>query len=92
MIPLVLVDTSAWLALVNKSDNFHLKAKEIRDNLVKNKVKFVVTDYIIVEIANCLSRIPFRSTAIQLISFIKASDQIEIVPIGREIYHEAWDL
>jgi predicted nucleic acid-binding protein len=92
MTPLVFVDTSAWLALVNKSDIFHLKAKEIRDNLVKNKVKFVVTDYIIVEIANCLSRIPLRSAAIQLISFIKASEQIEIVPIGREIYDEAWDL
>lgn len=92
MRPLIFVDTSAWLALVNKSDTFHLKAKEIRDNLLKNKVQFVVTDYIIVEIANCLSRIPFRSTAVQLNNFIKNSEEIEIIPIDKEVYNEAWEL
>lgn len=92
MRPVVFVDTSAWLALVNKSDTFHLRAKEIRDNLLKDKAKFVITDFIIVEIANCLSRIPFRSTAIQLISFIKASEDIEIVSIDKAVYDESWIL
>lgn len=92
MRPVVFVDTSAWLALVNKSDTFHLKAKEIRDTLLRNRATFVITDFIIVEIANCLSRIPFRSTAIQLISFIKASEDIEIVSIDKEIYDESWSL
>jgi len=27
----IFVDTSAWLALVNKSDKFHEKAKFVRD-------------------------------------------------------------
>ena len=30
----VFVDTAAWLALVNKSDSAHQKAKEIRDELI----------------------------------------------------------
>jgi predicted nucleic acid-binding protein len=36
MRPIIFVDTSAWLALVNKSDTFHLKAKESRDNLARH--------------------------------------------------------
>ena len=31
---IVFVDTSAWLALINKSDVFHVKAKNIRDILL----------------------------------------------------------
>ena len=31
----VFVDTSAWIALINKSDVFHLKAKTIRDVLIR---------------------------------------------------------
>jgi predicted nucleic acid-binding protein len=57
----VFVDTSAWIALINKSDVFHLKAKTIRDVLIKDKRQFFVTDYVVVEIANSLSRIPWRS-------------------------------
>ena len=88
----IFVDTSAWLALVNKSDVFHRRAKEVRDELVKNKAKFLLTNLIIVEIANCLSRLPFRSAAIQLIESIEASKEIQVVEIDREIYDEAWKL
>jgi len=80
------------LTLVNKSDAFHSRAKEIRDNLVESKAKFLVTNFVIVEIANCLSRLPFKSAAIQLIDSIKGSKEIEVVEIDREIYDEAWEL
>jgi len=42
----VFVDTSAWIALINKSDVFHSKAKTIRDVLIKDKRQFFVTDYL----------------------------------------------
>lgn len=51
----VFVDTAAWLALLNKSDTLHEKAKKIRNKLVKERRQFVLTDYVIVEIANALS-------------------------------------
>lgn len=88
----IFVDTSAWLALVNKSDTFHLRAKETRDKLIKDRAKFIVTDFILVEIANCLSRLPFRSAAIKLVNFIRASEDIELLRIGKEIFEEAWSL
>ena len=88
----VFVDTSAWIALINKSDVFHLKAKTIRDVLVKDDRQCLVTDYVVVEIANSLSRIPWRSSAIQLINSIYASENINVVEIDKDIYVEAWKL
>jgi predicted nucleic acid-binding protein len=88
----VFVDTSAWIALINKSDAFHLKAKTIRDVLIEDKSQFFVTDYVVVEIANSLSRIPWRSGAIQLINSIYESENINVVEISKKIYAEAWKL
>ena len=89
---IVFVDTSAWLALINKSDVFHVKAKNIRDILLRDNIQFVVTDYVVVEVANSLSKIPWRSSAIQLINSIQLSENIRVVEINKEIYNEAWGL
>ena len=88
----VFVDTSAWLALINKSDAFHVKAKNIRDILLHDNIQFIVTDYVIVEVANSLSKIPWRSSAIQLINSIQLSENTRVVEINKEIYNEAWGL
>ncbi len=89
---IVFVDTSAWLALINKSDVFHVKAKNIRDILLRDNIQFIVTDYVIVEVANSLSKIPWRSSAIQLINSIQLSENTRVVEINKEIYNEAWGL
>ena len=86
----VFVDTSAWLALVNKSDAAHQKARKVRDALLKDHIQFVVTNYVILEIANALSRVPHRETAVKLINVIEITGNIQIVEIDREIYKEAW--
>lgn len=88
----IFVDTAAWLALINKSDILHKKAKQIRDRLIRERRQFLLTDYIIVEIANALSRIPFRKAAVQIISLIQSSRNIRVVEIDKEIFIEAWNL
>jgi len=45
---------------------------------------------VVVEIANSLSRIPWRSAAIQLINSIYAPKNINVVEIDKKIYVEAW--
>jgi len=90
MIRKVFVDTSAWLALVNKSDAAHHKARMVRDVLLRDQTQFVVTNYVMVEIANALCRTPHKETAVKLINFIEMSENIQIVEINKEIYKEAW--
>ena len=86
----VFVDTSAWLALVNKSDTIHQKARKVRDDLLKDNIEFVVTNYVMVEIANALCRVPYRETAVKLINFIEMTANIKIVEIDKRIFKEAW--
>ena len=88
----VFVDTAAWLALLNKSDVLHEKAKRIRNKLVRERRQFLLTDYIVVEIANALSRVPLRQTAVQIISLIQSSANTMVVRVDKEIFGEAWRL
>jgi uncharacterized protein len=88
----VFVDTAAWLALLNKSDTLHEKAKQIRDKLVRERRQFMLTDYVVVEIANALSRVPFRRAAVQIITLIQSSTNIRVVEVDKEILSEAWRL
>jgi predicted nucleic acid-binding protein len=88
----IFVDTAAWLALVNKSDEAHQRAKEIRDDLLRLKAQLVLTDYVVLEVANALCKIPFRPAAIKLIDSIRATKSIQVVEIDKGIYKEAWTL
>jgi predicted nucleic acid-binding protein len=89
---IIFVDTDAWLALVNKSENLHVAACTVRDQLIQQKAKLVTTDYIIVEIANSLARFPLRSVALKLIEFIRMSDTVDLVTITPELFENAYQL
>jgi predicted nucleic acid-binding protein len=88
----VFVDTVAWLALVNKSEDLHDAARVVRNQLVQQKAMLITTDYVIVEIANSLARLPLRSVAQKLIDFIRTSETVEVVTITAEIHDKAWEL
>ena len=82
----VFVDTVAWLALVNKSEDLHDSARTVRDLLIQRKAKLITTDFIVVEIANSLARLPLRGLARKLIDFIQTSDTVELVTIMPELF------
>jgi predicted nucleic acid-binding protein len=88
----VFVDTSAWLALINESDADHAKARAVRDKLLQGKKRFFVTDYIIVEIANSLCKVRWRSKAIKLINSIRETEHIEVIELDKGISEEAWQM
>ena len=43
------VDTSAFLAVLDKNDDHHIKAKTIWLELLKNKTQFVTTNFVLLE-------------------------------------------
>lgn len=89
---IIFVDTVAWLALVNKSEDLHDAARTVRDRLVKQKTKLITTDFVVVEIANSLARLPLRGIAQKLIDFIRTSDSVELVTITSELSEKAYQL
>jgi len=88
----VFIDTAAWLALINKDDRFHQKAKDVRDRLVAEKHSFLTTSQVIIEVANSLSRPRFREAAAKLIESINQSPDIRIIYITKRLYDKAWDM
>jgi predicted nucleic acid-binding protein len=88
----IFVDTVAWLALVNKSEDLHDAARAVRDQLIKQKTKLITSDFVVVEIANALARLPLRGVALKLIDFIKTSDTVELVTITPELFEKAFQL
>ncbi len=88
----VFVDTVAWLALVNKSEDLHEAARTVRDQLIQQKVKLITTDFVVVEIANSLARFPLRGLARKLIDFIRTADTVELVTITPELFEKAYQL
>nr|BAL57936.1 PilT domain-containing protein [uncultured Acetothermia bacterium]BAL58550.1 PilT domain-containing protein [Candidatus Acetothermum autotrophicum] len=88
----VFVDTAGWLALVNKDDQFHNKAQAIRDQLLSSPVSFITTEWVLLEVANGLSKRRFRKAAVRLLEAIYRSPNIRVVRIDPYLWDKAWNL
>jgi hypothetical protein len=88
----VFVDSFAWIAAINKSDDYHKVCLKTIKTLLTKKTKLITTNYIIVETINSLSRMEFRRAVIGFMGKLEKSPSIEIVTITDEIYNNAWML
>lgn len=88
----VFVDTFAWVAAINKSDNYHKISLKTIEYLIKKKIKLITTNYVIIETINALSKVEFRKAVIEFIKKLEASPSIEIIKITDETYNNAWIL
>jgi uncharacterized protein len=52
--PTVLVDTAAWIALVNTRDELHNRAELTMSELRSRNVALVTTEFVLLEVANAL--------------------------------------
>lgn len=92
---MLFVDTSAFLALVNEKDNNHLAAtrflEEIKNGKVKIK-KIITSDYIIDETLTRIRYAVGHNEAVGWGQDIIASNVVEKVGVGRELFEPAWEL
>jgi predicted nucleic acid-binding protein len=88
----VFVDSFAWIAAINKSDNYHEISLRILEELLNRQAKLVTTNYVVAETINALSKVEFRRTVIEFIDKLGKSPRVQIVKITDEIYNNAWTL
>ncbi|MCZ7385861.1 MAG: PIN domain-containing protein [Candidatus Methanoperedens sp.] len=92
---MLFVDTSAFLALVNEKDDNHLTAttflEEIKNGKVKIK-KIITSDYIIDETLTRIRYTVGHKEAVEWGQDIIASNVVEKVGVGRELFEPAWEL
>ena len=88
----VFVDTTAWLALANKSDSLHLPAVELNQDFLARGVHYVTTDAVLTEVANALARPPLRYTAIRFLDAVLSSRRVTSLPVDRHLFARGWQL
>lgn len=88
----VFVDTAAWLALVNRDDDLHSQAIQIRKELQAEKCALVTTEFIFLEVADALATVRFRRTTVAYIQRLRELANLSVLPISEDLYSQGWRL
>jgi hypothetical protein len=82
----VFLDTSFAIALSSVTDQNHLRAVELAQQLEAEETLLVTTQAILLEIGNALSKQRYRAAAIQLLESLEADPKVEVVPLTERLY------
>lgn len=86
------VDTSAWAALYDTSDKYHLYATQGINNLLGHSVTFVTSDYIFDETVTLLMRRNGKHQAVRFGIWALKAENIELLSIDNEVWRAAWEM
>lgn len=90
MTDVVFVDSFAWIASINKSDNYHETTLKTIETLLKRGIKLITSNYVIIETINALSKTEFRKAVIEFVNKLEKSPSVQIIKITDEMYNNAW--
>ena len=79
---MVFVDTSAWIALTDRSDQYHKVATQIYTRLKRERTRLVTTDYVLDE---TITRLRYDSGHGQAVRFLNLIEQAEQARTVRRI-------
>jgi predicted nucleic acid-binding protein len=85
----IFVDTAYVLALVNERDQYHQRAQELADKVEGREL--LITDAVLLEIGNALSR-GFKSQAIEIITYFIEAEEVEVYAYTPRTFEKALDL
>lgn len=88
----VLVDTSAWVALLVRNDQYHPAALQGWTRLREQRTRLLTSDYIVDETVTWLRYRVSHSAAVAFWETTLQSPLVEIAPIHRELLDAAWSL
>jgi predicted nucleic acid-binding protein len=85
----VFLDTAYICALVNTRDEWHQAALAWERHLAQSHARLVTTEFVLVEIADALAKVRFRSHASRLISILRNSPLVDVVPVSSNLFMDA---
>lgn len=92
---MIFVDTSAFLALVNEKDKNHTAAARFLEDIKNGRIKIrkiITSDYVIDETLTRIRYAVGQKEAVQWGKDILASNVVEKLEVGRELFELAWEL
>jgi hypothetical protein len=88
----VFLDTSFAIALSSVTDQNHVRAVQLANQIETNKTRLVTTQAILLEIGNALSKQRHRVAAIQLLESLETDPNVEVVLFTNSLYKLAFNL
>lgn len=88
----IFVDTSFFIALLNSRDTYHHPAVKWQEQLSKQMVQKITSDYILLELCDGLAKLNYRQVAVQIIELIEKDVSFKVIPTSSEITQAAWTL
>ncbi|MCY7346132.1 MAG: PIN domain-containing protein [Pyrinomonadaceae bacterium] len=88
----LLFDTSFAVARASPKDQFYPKAKFWSDKIQAENISVVVTQAVILEIGNALSKLQFRQVGIGLLKSFEKSENIIVISMTNELYDKAFEI
>lgn len=86
------LDTSGLIALTDTDDYWHSQAVEVWKDLVQRKRHLVTTSVVLIELADGLAKVNFRSIAFQLRDALKSAQNVEVVQVDERLEKAGWQL
>lgn len=86
------LDTAYIYALFNTRDQWHQKAVKCEGNIAAENLPLVITQFVLTEIANGLSSLKFRPSAVSIIYTLQKSAFVKIIPASSELFTKALKL
>ena len=88
----IFVDASGWIAIANKSDEWHFIAVKEYDSLFDEGANFITTSLAMIEFGNGLAAVEKRHLALALFERIKKSERIEVINISEDLDSRGWEM
>jgi uncharacterized protein len=88
----IFLDAGYAIALAAPSDQLHIRALALADQLEATGRRIITSQAVLLEIGNALSKRRYRAAAVQLLSSLAADPTVEVVPLSRALYDQAFSL
>jgi hypothetical protein len=88
----IFVDTSGWIAVLNRDDEYHDLALELVQEFKTTQNGLVTTDWVLAETGNGLARTAARESFLNSVSSLFQSAKSRLIWIQEEILEESMTL
>jgi predicted nucleic acid-binding protein len=85
----VFLDTAYVNALVNTRDQWHEAATRWEARLAADRRRLLTTEFVLIEIADGLAAVRFRTHAARVIALLRESPLVEIIPASSALFDAA---
>jgi len=88
----VFADSQGWIALLNRSDQYHAAALKAMGAFASDRRTIVTTDWILAETGNGLARTQARTEFVEAVRRLQKSSMATIVRISDDCFQQALEM